>query len=136
MSVTHFTLSAICIGFANTCIEWFIIGFLFHKAQALTPNTWKPESKRSYLYSTLLSFLFGALFTLFYFKIGANYVILGNVWSHIKLGLICFACFSLIPGINSAIYVNYDKKFVFGSLISSCLSIVAAALIAGMFSWK
>ena len=136
MSATHFILSAICIGIANTCIEWFIIGFLFHKYQALTPNTWKPESNRSYMYSTLLSFLFGALFTLFYLKIGVHYVLYGNIWSHIKLGLICFACFSLISGINSAIYVNFDKKFVAGTLIASCLSIVAAAIIAGFFCWK
>jgi hypothetical protein len=136
MSVTHFVLSAICIGVANTCIEWFFIGFLFHKFQALTPNTWKPESSKSYMYSTLLSFLFGALFTFFYWKIGAHYVIYGNIWSHIKLGFICFACFSLFQGINSAIYVNYDKKFVLGTLIASCLNFMAAAVIAGLFSWK
>src|ERR1017187_1991085 len=87
MLATHFILSAICIGFANIFIEWFIIGFLFHKSQAFTPNTWKPESSRSYLYSSLLSFLFGALFTFFYFKVGVNYVVEGSIWSHIKLGL-------------------------------------------------
>ena len=136
MSVTHFILSAICIGFANTCIEWFIIGFLFHKSQAVTPNTWRPESNRSYMYSTLLSFLFGALFTLFYVKIGVNYVLEGSTWSHIKLGLICFACFSFILEISNAIYINYDKKFVAGKLIASCLSYLSAAIIAGLFCWK
>jgi len=136
MSTTHFILSAICIGFANTCIEWFVIGFLFHKSQALTPNTWLPESNRSYMYSTLLSFLFGALFTLFYLKIGVNYVINGNSWSHIKLGLICFACFSFILEISNAIYINYDKKFVAGKLIASSLSYLSAAIIAGFFCWK
>ena len=136
MTTIHFILSAVCIGLANTCIEWFIIGFLFHKSQALTPNTWKPESGRSYVYSTLLSFLFGAFFTVFYFKVGSNYVISGNLWSHIKLGLICFACFALIFELGNAIYINYDKKFVFGKLAASCLSIVAAAIIAGLFSWK
>jgi hypothetical protein len=39
MTPIHFILSAICIGVANTCIEWFIIGYLFHKYQALTPQT-------------------------------------------------------------------------------------------------
>jgi hypothetical protein len=136
MSTTHFVLSAIAIGIANTFIEWFFIGFLFHKYQALTPQTWRPESNRSYMYSTLLSFLFGALFTLFYIKIGANYVLPGNIWSHIKLGLICFACFSFVSGINSSIYVNYDKKFVAGLLIASCLSYLAAAIIAGMIYVK
>jgi len=136
MTVMHFTLSAICIGVANTCIEWFIIGFLFHKAQALTPQTWRPESGKSYLYSTLLSLLFGALFTFFYFKIGAHYVLVHNVWSHIKLGIICFACFSFVLEAGNAIYINYDKKFMVGKMIASCLSYVAAAVIASFFYWR
>jgi len=136
MSVSHFVLSAVCIGFANTCIEWFIIGFLFHKFQAVTPQTWRAESNRSYMYSTLLSFLFGALFTFFYLKIGSHYVLRGNVWSNIKLGIICFACFSFILEIGNAIYINYDNKFVAGKLTASCLSYIAAAIIVGLFYWR
>ncbi len=136
MSTMHFILSAICIGVANTFIEWLFIGFLFHKAQAATPQTWRPESGKSYFYSTLLSFLFGALFTLFYLKVGVNYVILGNVWSHIKLGLICYACFGFILAVSNAIYINYSRKFVLGTMIASVLTYVSAAIIAGLFCWK
>src|SRR5471030_2794123 len=118
MTTIHFILSAVCIGVADSLIMWFIVGFLFHKSQSLTPQTWRPESNKSYMYSTLLSFLFGVLFTLFYFKIGANYVLEHNIWSHIKLGLICFACFNFISGVNGSIYVNYDKRFVAGLLIA------------------
>ena len=135
MSALHFVLSAICIGIANTGIEWFIIGYLFHKSQALTPQTWRPESYSSYTYSTLLSLLFGALFTFFYLKIGSHYVIGHSVLSDIKLGIICFACFSFILEIGNAIYINYDRKFVAGKLIASCLSYGAAAIIAGLFYW-
>ena len=135
MTTAHFILSAICIGVANTCIEWFIIGFLFHQSQALTPQTWRPESNRSYLYSMLLSFLFGALFTFFYLKIGAHYVIGINVWSNCKLGLICFATFSLVLELANAVYINYDKKFMLGKLIASALTYISAAVIAGLFYW-
>src|SRR5471030_2393673 len=133
MSTTHFVLSAFCIGIANTCIEWFIIGFLFHKAQSLTPQTWRTENKSSYMYSTLLSFLFGGLFTFFYLKIGRHYVLRHDLLSACKLGLICFACFAFILEISNAIYINYDKKFMLGKLIAACLSYSAAALIAGLF---
>ena len=136
MSALHFVLSAVCIGVANTCIEWFIIGFLFHKSQALTPQTWRPESYKSYTYSTLLSLLFGVFFTFFYLKIGSHYVIGHNIPSDIKLGIICFACFSFILEIGNAIYINYDRKFVVGKLIASCLSYAAAAVIAGLFYWR
>jgi hypothetical protein len=135
MTASHFIISAICIGLANTCIEWLIIGFLFHKAQAVTPQTWRAESKSSYMYSTLLSFVFGALFTFFYLKIGSRYVIPGNILSDCKLGLICFACFSFVSAVNNAIYINYHKNFVVGTLIASCISYMAAAVIAGMFYW-
>jgi hypothetical protein len=136
MSVMHFILSAICIGIANTCIEWFFIGFLFHKFQALTPQTWRPENYMSYTYSTLLSFLFGTLFTLFFLKIGAKYVIPGNIWSACKLGLICFASFNLISELGNSIFINYAKKFLAGKLIASCLSYMLAAVIASFFYWK
>src|ERR1700712_643526 len=96
MSALHFILSAVCIGIANTSIEWLIIGYLFHKSQALTPQTWRPERYTSYTYSTLLSLLFGILFSFFYLKIGSHYVIGHSMLSDIKLGIICFACFSFI----------------------------------------
>jgi hypothetical protein len=133
MTLLNFVLSAICIGLANTCVEWFFIGFLFHKSQALTPQTWRPESSKSYLYSTLLSFVFGALFTVFYWKVGSRYAVSPGLWAHIKLGLICFGAFSLVSAINSAIYVNYARKFTIGILLSSAVSYVAAAIIAGLF---
>jgi len=133
MHIKHFLFSALCIGVANILIEWFFIGFLFHKYQALTPQTWRKESYKSYSYSSLLSLLFGALFTLFYFKIGTRYVIYGNVLSACKFGLLCFGCFVLIREINSAIYVNFDRRFSVGSLLASLFTFLAAATIACLF---
>lgn len=133
MSVSHFIYSAICIGIANIFIEWLFIGFLFHKYQALTPQTWKPESPKSYAYSSVLSILFGALFTLFYFKIGADYVLHGNLFSASKFGLLCFGCFTVLPEITGYIYVNLSKGFVVGKLISGLFTYVAAGIIACLF---
>lgn len=135
MTTSHFLLSSISIGIANTCVEWFIIGFLFHKWQALTPQIWRSESKTSYMYSMLLSLLFGFLFTFFYSKIGSRYVIPGNVLSDCKLGLICFVCFSFITALSNAVYINYHKNFVAGTLIASCINYMLGAVIAGRFFW-
>lgn len=55
--------------------------------------------------------------------------------SDAKLGIVCFAWFSLIAEIGGSIYVNFDKKFVAGKLLASCLSYIAAAIIAGLFFW-
>jgi hypothetical protein len=133
MSVIHFILSAVCIGITKTAIEWLFIGFLFHKYQALTPQTWRPENYTSYTYSSLLSVLFGILFTFFYLKIGFRYVLPGNIWSECKLGLICFGVFSLIAELDDSIYINYDRKLLAGKLIARGLSYMVAAIIAGYF---
>ncbi len=134
MTTLHFILSAVCIGLAGTTLMWFFIGFVFHKYQALTPQTWRTESTASYLCSTLLSFLFGGWFTLFYMKVGAHYVLPG-IWPQCKLGLLCFACFSLIAELSNLIYINYDKLFMVGKLLSSRLGFVCAAIIADLFYW-
>ena len=133
MSVIHFILSSVCIGIASTVIEWLFIGFLFHKYQALTPQTWRTEKYTSYVYSTLLSLLFGIIFTFFYIKIGSKYVLAGDIWSACKLGLICFAGFTFISELGNAIYINYDKKFLAGKLIATCLSYMVAAIIVSHF---
>lgn len=133
MSAKHFIFSAICAGVANIFIEWFFIGFLFHKYQALTPQTWRKESSKSYAYSSLLSLLFGALFTLFYFKIGTRYVIYHDLFSALKFGLFSFGCFAFLPEIANAIYINYDKRFVAGKLLAALFSYLAAAVIACLF---
>jgi len=133
MNIKHFVFSAICIGVANIFIEWFFIGFLFYKYQALTPQTWRKETTKSYTYSSLLSLVFGALFTLFYFKIGSKYVVYGSVLSACKFGLLCFGCFVLIREINSAIYVNFDNRFTVGALLASLFTFLAAASIACLF---
>jgi hypothetical protein len=136
MTTTHFILSTVCIGLANVCVDWLFIGFLFHRSQKLTPQTWRTESSRSYFYSTLLSLLFGVFFTFFYLKIGSKYVIAGNIWSHLKLGVVCFGCFSFIPEAGNAIYINYAKKFVLGKMIASAINYMSAACIASLFFWR
>ena len=133
MNIKHFLFSAICIGIANILIEWFFIGFLFHKYQALTPQTWRKETSKSYALSSLLSILFGVFFTFFYFKIGSKYVLYGDLMSACKLGLVCFVCFAVIDQLNGAIYVNLARGFTAGKLLASFFTFLAAACIASLF---
>ena len=37
--------------------SWFWMGFVFHRFQRLTPNTWRPENNRSYTLSSMITFL-------------------------------------------------------------------------------
>jgi len=62
MVITKILLTALVLMVVITLVQWFFIGYLFHKYQALTPATWRKESYRSYAVSTVLTFFASLLF--------------------------------------------------------------------------
>lgn len=124
-----FFLTVIVIAVAITFIQWFFIGFLFHKHQAATPMTWRKESSRSYAASTILSLFFAFMFTivvsLWIDKYGAT-----NIINGIEFGAVCWLTFALPLEIGSAIYVNYSRMFVVGKCISSLVEYIVAGVVA------
>jgi hypothetical protein len=124
-----FLLAVIVITIAITFIQWFFIGFLFHKYQALTPNTWRKENIRSYAASMVLSLFFAFMFsTIIYLcknKYGDLYLLDG-----IKFGAICWLTFYIPYEIGAAFYVNYSRMFVLGACLSSLVEYIVAGIIA------
>ena len=126
MLTGKFLLTVLLITIAVSGIQWFIIGFLFHKYQAQTPGTWRKESGRSYLLSTLLSLFFAFMFTLIWAHLPGN----GLVMESIGVGAVFWLAFSLTAELGMSIYVNLSPKFVFGKCLSALLEYVAEAAIA------
>jgi hypothetical protein len=131
MLTGKFFLTVIAIAVVVTFIQWFFIGFLFHKYQSRTPSTWRKESSRSYAASTILTLFFAFMFaTIFYFwksKSGGIYFIDG-----LKFGLVCWLTFSVTTEIGSAIYVNFSRMFVLGRCVSSLFEYIAAGIAAAV----
>jgi hypothetical protein len=125
----HFFLAVFAIFIAITLIQWFFVGFLFHKYQALTPATWRRETYRSYMYSMLLSLFFAFMFvTLFYLWKGKNAEL--NVLDGIKFGILCWLTFCIGREIESGIYVNLSKMFITGKSLSSLVEFTVAGILA------
>ena len=126
-----FFLSVIAIAIAITFVQWLIVGFLFHKFQATTPMTWRKESNRSYVISTLFSFFFAAMVTLvislWISKYGAMKSIQG-----MEFGAICWLTFAIPLELGSAVYVNYSRMFVLGKCLSSLFEYSIAGCLAVM----
>lgn len=124
-----FFLAVVLITFAITFIQWFFIGFLFHKYQALTPSVWRKESGRSYAASTVIALVFAFLFlTLFFLVIEKAGPL--DLMHGIGFGVLLWACFSLTFELNSAIYVNYSRMFAVGKCLSSLVEYVVAGALA------
>ena len=126
MLTGKFLLTVLLITIAVSGIQWFIIGFLFHRYQAQTPGTWRKESGRSYLLSTLLSLFFAFMFTFIWENLPGN----GLVMDSMAVGALFWLTFSLTAELGMSIYVNLSPMFIFGKCLSGLLEYVAAAAIA------
>ncbi|HEY4874667.1 MAG TPA: hypothetical protein VIH86_03785 [Puia sp.] len=109
-----FFLTVVVMTIAINFIQWFFIGFLFHKYQLLTPSTWRKENNRSYAASMIVSLFFAFLFTTIFY-------LWKNKYSDMHFSDdIEFAArwltFSVTTEIGNAIYVNYSTMFVFGNV--------------------
>jgi hypothetical protein len=125
----NFFLAIIITIIAITTIQWFFIGYLFHRFQALTPATWRKESSRSYLFSTVISFFFAFLFTtLFYYWKSTRGGM--DLLAALKFAGLCWLTFSVSLEIGNAVYVNYSPMFVLGKCLSSLVEYLAAISIA------
>jgi len=123
-----FFLAIIVITIAITFIQWFFIGFLFHKYQALTPSVWRKESSRSYAASTIVSLFFAFMFTTIFYLWKTKYGVI-NFPDGIKFSVICWLGFSVTTEIGNAIYVNYSPIFVAGKCLSSLVEYIVAGII-------
>jgi hypothetical protein len=124
-----FFLSVLIIAVVVSLIQWFVIGFLFHKHQSATPATWRKESGRSYAASTVLALLFAFMFTYvisYWMSLNTG---MGPV-NGMEFGLVCWLTFAIPLEIGTAIYVNYSNMFVAGKCLSSLFEYVAAGALA------
>ena len=124
-----FFLTVIVITIAISFIQWFFVGFLFHKYQALTPSTWRKENNSSYIMSMILSIFFAFMFSAVFYLWKAEYRDM-HLFDAIKFGTFCWLTFSVTIEIGNAIYVNYSRVFVAGKCLSSFLEYTISASIA------
>lgn len=129
MLTWKFLLAIVAIAVADTCIQWFFIGFLFHKYQAATPMVWRKESSRSYAMSTAVSLFFGALFTIIISMWLRRYGAI-TVMEGVEFGVLCWLAFIIPLEVGAAIYVNYSRMFVLGKCLSGLVECVVAAGLA------
>ena len=125
-----FFLTVFLITVAITFIQWFFIGFLFHKYQASTPTTWRKENTRSYAASMLISLFFAFMFTIIFFIWESNADSSMNIVDGIIFGAVFWLAFSVTAEIGNAIYVNYSRMFVVGKCLSSLVEYIVAGILA------
>ncbi len=126
-----FFLAVGIITMAISLIQWFFIGFLFHKYQASTPSTWRKESSRSYAASTFISLFFAAMFAVIFYLWKNKYGPV-DILDGIEFGAVLWLTFSVTTEVGNAVYVNYSPMFVLGKCISSLIEYTTAGILAAV----
>ena len=108
MNAFHVLLPGLIAGIVSIFTSWFWMGFVFHRFQKRTPNTWRRESGISYALSSALHVLaaiaIAALFTIVtraqtpHFPLGLHGALL--------FGFVCWGVFVLPIILEGAVFIN------------------------------
>jgi len=110
--------------------SWFWMGFVFHRFQRLTPNTWRPENSRSYMLSSIVTFLSCiAIATVFLLVARMGGVFAGGPTGALRFAAVVWIAWSAPLILNAAIFINLHPWFVVGQVVNALTNSILACTI-------
>jgi len=110
--------------------SWFWMGFVFHRFQQLTPNTWRAENSRSYLLSSIITLLSCiAIATVFLLVARMGGVFAGGCVGALRFAAVCWMGLSAPLIVNAAVFINLHPWFVVGQVVNALTTSVVACTI-------
>lgn len=120
-------------GIISIVTSWLWMGVIFHRFQARTPNTWRPEGKGSYVFSAVIHFVACIVIATLFLLVGGTY---GGVFGDGVVRACAFAVLIWLAmaaplALDAAVYINLHPLVVLGQLLDwLTTSVVACALAA------
>ena len=133
MSLTRLVVAGAVGGGLSVFSSGIITGWLFHRYQSLTPETWRREGPVQYTLSGLLAIFSGAMVGLFYFVTDGVDPIIVTGWaaSGLVFGFLLWLAVSLPSIVGSALYINLHRGVVAGLLLDSLVAQLLMGLACG-----
>jgi hypothetical protein len=135
MNISHALLPGLIAGVASIFTSWFWMGFLFHRFQQLTPNSWRRETGASYALSSAIHVLaaigIAGLFMIVtgaqtsHFRMGMN----GALW----FGCVCWGLFALPIILEGAVFINLHPLVVVGRLLDWLSTLLLATVVTALW---
>ncbi len=112
--------------------SWFWMGFVFHRYQRLTPNTWRPENNRSYLLASTVTILACiAIATVFLLVARMGGVFAGGLPGALRFAAVAWMALAAPFMVNAAIFINLHPWLVVGQVVNALTtSLVACGVTA------
>ena len=110
--------------------SWFWMGFVFHRYQGLTPNTWRPENNRSYTLSSVVTILTCiAIATVFLLVARMGGVFAGGLTGAFRFAAVAWMALTAPFMVNAAVFINLHPWFVVGQVVNALTTSVLACAI-------
>lgn len=126
-------LPGVIAGVISILTSWFWIAFVFHKYQRQTPQTWRPESARNHVVSSLIQLATCiAIATMYVMVARGNGGILGDaLYGAVLFAVIGWGAFAAPILVSTALYVNLHPLVTLGLLLNWLTTALLASLITG-----
>lgn len=109
--------------------SWLITGVLFHRFQALTPETWRPEGPREYTISSILQVFSGAAIGLLFWHTGGLHIgRVGWLETGFIYGILLWLALALPIVLSMALFIRLHRGMVVGILLQWLVSAQLATL--------
>jgi hypothetical protein len=135
MNVMSALLGGVVGGVVSIFTGYLFMGALFHRFQALTPNTWRPEGAKQYALSSVFIILGSVGLGLLFALTGGVTAAHGSPWwlQGLTFGSLCWVALPLPSLLSMALFVNFHRGFVLGALLDSFVACVVTSEVVAWF---
>ena len=121
----HALIPGLIAGVLSIFTSWFWMGFVFHRFQKRTPNTWRRETGASYALSSALHILAAIIIATLFTVIARDHDFPGAI----RFAIICWGAFALPIVLEAAIFINLHPLVVLGQLLDWLSTSLLATVI-------
>ena len=121
-------------GVISIFTSWLWMGVIFHRFQQRTPNTWRPEGKGSYAFSSIIHFLACIAIATLFLIVGRTYggFFGGGPDRAIMFAVMLWGVIAAPLAIDAAVYINLHPLVVLGQLLDW---LTTSVLACGIAAW-
>lgn len=122
-------------GAASILTGWFWMGVVFHRYQRATPETWRPESARNHILSSVVRVFSASAISFLYVLIVRFHVSLftDGIGGALRFAAVIWIALAAPVAIEAAIYVRIHSMVVVGQVVDWLTMTVLACAIT--FVW-
>jgi len=130
MVITRAAFGGLAGGFVSIFTSWLIVGVLFHRFQRATPATWRSEGPKQYALASALNVFTGLALGVLLGATGGVSAVAESSWlvQGLVFGGLCWVSLPLPMQLTGALFVNFHRGFVLGSILDSLVTCLLCGL--------